>query len=134
MAKSDQAYRTISEVSQELDIPAHVLRFWEQKFHQLKPMKRNGGRRFYRPDDIALIQGLKTLLHDEGYTIKGVQRVMREQGVGHVVSWGERRKDEPQSGKTVARALPMVGERERRALNAALTELERARKLLKKAR
>jgi len=134
LAKSDKAYRTISEVSQELDIPAHVLRFWEQKFHQLKPMKRNGNRRYYRPDDVALIVGLKTLLHDEGYTIKGVQRVMREQGVGHVISWGERRSHEPQDGKAVARALPMVGERERKALKSALAELERARKLLSKAR
>ena len=134
MAKSDQAYRTISEVSDELDIPTHVLRFWEQKFHQLKPMKRNGGRRFYKPDDIALIVGLKTLLHDEGYTIKGVQRVIREQGIGHVVSWGERRSAEPDSGKVVARALPMVGERERKELKQALGALEKARKALKKAR
>lgn len=73
MQKSASAYKTISEVSEMLDIPAHVLRFWESKFSQLKPMKRSGGRRYYRQEDIALLETIKTLLYDEGYTIKGAQ-------------------------------------------------------------
>lgn len=78
--KSDRAYRTIGEASEELDVPAHVLRFWETKFHQIKPMKRAGGRRFYRPQDIALISEIKRLLYDDGLTIKGVQKLLRENG------------------------------------------------------
>ena len=81
MAKSNDAFRTIGEVSDDLDVPKHVLRFWEGKFPQLKPMKRGGGRRFYRPEDLALLMGIKQLLHSAGYTIKGVQRILREDGV-----------------------------------------------------
>lgn len=73
MQKAASAYKTISEVSESLDIPAHVLRFWETKFSQLKPMKRSGGRRYYRQEDIALLELIKSLLYDEGYTIKGAQ-------------------------------------------------------------
>lgn len=83
--KSDRAYRTIGEASKELDIPAHVLRFWETKFHQIKPLKRTGGRRFYRPQDLALIARIKTLLYDEGMTIKGVQKVLKDNGVAAVI-------------------------------------------------
>ncbi len=79
--KSERAYRTIGEASDELGVPAHVLRFWETKFHQIKPMKRAGGRRFYRPDDIALLRAIKESLYARGYTIKGVQKLLREQGV-----------------------------------------------------
>lgn len=81
MAKSADAFRTISEVSTELDVPKHVLRFWEQRFKQLKPLKRGGGRRFYRPEDVELIKGIKTLLNRDAYTIRGVQRILKEQGV-----------------------------------------------------
>jgi DNA-binding transcriptional MerR regulator len=81
MAKSNEAFRTIGEVSDDLDVPKHVLRFWEGKFPQLKPMKRGGGRRFYRPEDVALLRGIHHLLHAAGYTIKGVQRILRENGV-----------------------------------------------------
>lgn len=81
MAKSNDAFRTIGEVSDDLDVPKHVLRFWEGKFPQLKPMKRGGGRRYYRPEDLALLKGIKQLLHSAGYTIKGVQRILREDGV-----------------------------------------------------
>ena len=81
MAKSSDAFRTIGEVSVDLRVPKHVLRFWEGKFPQLKPMKRGGGRRFYRPEDVALLRGIHHLLHAAGYTIKGVQRILREQGV-----------------------------------------------------
>ncbi|MGR3378628.1 MerR family transcriptional regulator [Salipiger abyssi] len=84
MSKSRDAFRTISEVAELLDTPAHVLRFWESKFTQVKPVKRAGGRRYYRPGDIALLSGIKKLLHDDGMTIKGVQKVLREKGVKHV--------------------------------------------------
>lgn len=83
-AKSPDAFRTISEVADWLDRPAHVLRFWESKFPQVKPVKRAGGRRYYRPDDMLLLGGIKKLLHDDGMTIKGVQKIMREQGVKYV--------------------------------------------------
>jgi DNA-binding transcriptional MerR regulator len=84
MAKSADAFRTISEVSTELDVPKHVLRFWEQRFKQLKPLKRGGGRRFYRPEDVELIKGIQTLLNRDAYTIRGVQRILREHGVERV--------------------------------------------------
>ncbi|HIM77795.1 MAG TPA: MerR family transcriptional regulator [Rhodospirillales bacterium] len=79
-SKSAQAFRTISEVATELDLPQHVLRFWETKFNAIKPMKRGGGRRYYRPDDIVLLQRIRGLLYDDGYTIKGVQKLLREGG------------------------------------------------------
>ena len=82
--KSPEAFRTISEVADWLDRPAHVLRFWESKFPQVKPVKRAGGRRYYRPDDMLLLGGIKKLLHDDGMTIKGVQKIIREQGVKYV--------------------------------------------------
>ena len=78
--KSEWAFRTISEVASELDLPQHVLRFWETKFNAIKPMKRGGGRRFYRPGDIALLRQIRSLLYDDGYTIKGVQKRLREGG------------------------------------------------------
>ena len=76
--KSASAFRTISEVSEELDVPQHVLRFWEGKFSQVRPLKRGGGRRYYRPEDIALLKRIRDLLYSEGYTIKGVQKLLRE--------------------------------------------------------
>jgi len=80
MDKSADAYRTISEVAEELDLPQHVLRFWETRFAHIKPLKRAGGRRFYRPQDIELLRAIKQLLYGQGYTIKGVQRILKEQG------------------------------------------------------
>lgn len=80
MDKAPDAFRTISEVADELDVPQHVLRFWESRFPQIKPMKRAGGRRYYRPDDVDLLRGIRHLLYGEGYTIRGVQRILREQG------------------------------------------------------
>ena len=80
MNKSPDAFRTISEVAESLDLPQHVLRFWETRFNQIKPMKRGGGRRYYRPDDVELLKGIRFLLYSEGYTIKGVQRILKEQG------------------------------------------------------
>jgi DNA-binding transcriptional MerR regulator len=78
--KAPDAFRTISEVAEELDIPQHVLRFWESRFAQIKPMKRAGGRRYYRPDDVDLLRGIRHLLYGEGYTIRGVQRILKEHG------------------------------------------------------
>lgn len=86
--KSPDAFRTISEVSQLLELPAHVLRFWETRFSQIKPVKRGGGRRYYRPSDVDLIRGIRELLHNDGLTIKGAQKVLREKGVRHVVQIG----------------------------------------------
>ncbi len=84
MEKAPDAYRTISEVAEDLDLPQHVLRFWETRFAHIKPLKRGGGRRYYRPDDVALIKGIRTLLYGQGYTIKGVQRILKDKGVKHV--------------------------------------------------
>lgn len=86
--KSAGALRTIKEAADELDVPQHVLRFWETRFSQIRPMKRAGGRRYYRPDDVALLKGIKRLLHGQGYTIKGAQRVLRERGLRFVQSVG----------------------------------------------
>jgi DNA-binding transcriptional MerR regulator len=82
--KAPDAFRTISEVAEELDIPQHVLRFWETRFAQIKPMKRSGGRRYYRPDDVDLLKGIRRLLYGEGYTIRGVQRILKEHGIKSV--------------------------------------------------
>lgn len=88
--KSPDAFRTISEVSVDLDVPQHVLRFWEGKFTQIRPLKRGGGRRYYRPEDVDLLRGIQHLLYGDGYTIKGVQKLLRENGVKHVVAAGRR--------------------------------------------
>ena len=88
--KAPDAFRTISEVADELDLPQHVLRFWESRFHDIRPMKRGGGRRYYRPNDIELLRGIQHLLYGEGYTIRGVQRILREQGAKFVEAvWRE---------------------------------------------
>jgi len=87
--KAPDAFRTISEVADELDLPQHVLRFWESRFPHIKPMKRGGGRRYYRPEDIDLLRGIRRLLYGDGYTIRGVQRILREQGVRTVQSVGQ---------------------------------------------
>ena len=86
MEKSPDAYRTISEVAEELKLPQHVLRFWETRFPQIKPMKRGGNRRFYKPGDVELLRAIKSLLYGDGYTIKGVQRILKEQGPRAVAS------------------------------------------------
>lgn len=83
--KSPNAFRTISEVADSIGIPQHVLRFWESKFSQIKPMKRGGGRRYYRPEDVDVIDAIRRLLHEDGYTIKGAQKLLREHGVKAVV-------------------------------------------------
>src|SRR5207342_1674424 len=86
--KSPEAFRTISEVATELDMPQHVLRFWESRFAQVRPVKRAGGRRYYRPEDVDLLRGIRTLLYREGFTIKGAQKVLREKGLRHVAELG----------------------------------------------
>lgn len=96
MDKSPEAFRTISEVAETLDTPAHVLRFWETRFPQVKPVKRAGGRRYYRPSDVALLSGIKRLLHDEGLTIRGVQKILREQGIRHVAALGSGQAPTPE--------------------------------------
>jgi len=97
--KAPDAFRTISEVADELDLPQHVLRFWESRFRDIKPMKRGGGRRYYRPDDINLLRGIKHLLYGEGYTIRGVQRILREQDVDFVQAvWREGAAQPPHGG------------------------------------
>ena len=88
MDKSPDAFRTISEVADELDLPQHVLRFWETRFNQIKPMKRGGGRRYYRPEDVDLLKGIRHLLYDQGYTIKGVQKLLKQNGSKFAVSIG----------------------------------------------
>ncbi len=114
MAKGPEAFRTISEAADELHVPQHVLRFWETRFHFIKPMKRAGGRRFYRPSDIAVLRGVRRLLHDEGYTIKGVQKLHREQGIKRLVAAGE--------GGSVTPAPPQEG-----GLAGALADLQAAK-------
>ena len=88
MAKGPNAFRTISEAAEELGVPQHVLRFWETKFSFIRPMKRAGGRRFYRPQDIAVLNGVRTLLHSEGLTIKGVQKLHRDHCLAHIIAAG----------------------------------------------
>ncbi|MDE0209623.1 MAG: MerR family transcriptional regulator [Boseongicola sp.] len=100
MQKSREAFRTISEVADWLEVPAHVLRFWETRFAQIKPTKRAGGRRYYRPADMQVIGGIKTLLRDKGMTIRGVQKLLREQGVSHVSSFSIPLASEPPEQET----------------------------------
>ena len=97
MEKAPDAFRTISEVAQDLDVPQHVLRFWESRFREIKPMKRGGGRRYYRPEDVSLLRGIRHLLYGEGYTIRGVQRIIREQGAKFVQSAGQPGSARPSS-------------------------------------
>lgn len=101
--KSAEAFRTISEVAIELDVPQHVLRFWESRFTQIKPVKRAGGRRYYRPDDVDLLKGIRALLYNDGFTIKGVQKVLKERGLRHVAEIGR--------GGTHAAPAPVVIEK-----------------------
>lgn len=112
MDKSADAYRTISEAAAEVNLPTHVLRFWESKFTQLKPVKHKGGRRLYRPQDILLLKGLRRLLYEEGYTIKGVQKYLRDHGVSAVADLaggGEPQALEPQPEMTAKASAPVGG-------------------------
>lgn len=102
--KSARAFRTISEVAEHLDLPQHVLRFWETKFPQIQPMKRGGGRRFYRPEDVTFLEGIRALLHEDGYTIKGVQKLLRE-NAGKLPEIKEMKVSEPRGEQTELRAI-----------------------------
>ncbi len=99
MSKGPDAFRTISEVAEDLDLPQHVLRFWETRFAQIKPMKRGGGRRYYRPDDVDLLRGIRHLLYGEGYTIRGVQRILKERGPRFVIGVGRGEIANPAPGE-----------------------------------
>ena len=107
MDKAPEAFRTISEVADELKVPKHVLRFWEAKFAQLKPMKRGGGRRYYRPEDVDLLRGIRFLLYDDGYTIRGVQKILREQGPRFVMEQRPHANEDKKSPK-IEREIPDV--------------------------
>lgn len=97
--KAPDAFRTISEVAEDLDVPQHVLRFWESRFSQIRPMKRGGGRRYYRPDDVDLLRGIRHLLYGQGYTIRGVQRILREQGPRFVQAIWQEGAPQPPIGR-----------------------------------
>lgn len=109
MEKAPEAFRTISEVADELEVPKHVLRFWEAKFAQLKPMKRGGGRRYYRPEDVALLRGIRFLLYNDGYTIRGVQKILREHGPRYVMDYRRLAEEaEEDEDLTAAHEIPDV--------------------------
>jgi DNA-binding transcriptional MerR regulator len=108
LEKSPDAFRTISEVAEELNVPQHVLRFWETKFTQIKPMKRAGGRRYYRPADVDLVRGIRALLYGEGYTIRGVQRIFKEESTSYVVGVG-RGEVKPRQGDAIREGAPAPG-------------------------
>ena len=129
MAKGPEAFRTISEAADQLGVPQHVLRFWESKFSFIRPMKRAGGRRFYRPQDIQVLAGVQRLLHQEGYTIKGVQRLHKEEGMGRILSAtpGAPRAGSPsRAPESAGSSRPAM----QGALAQALADLESAKKRL----
>jgi DNA-binding transcriptional MerR regulator len=133
--KSAAAFRTISEVAADLDVPPHVLRFWESKFSQIKPLKRGGGRRYYRPEDIELLRRIRTLLYRDGYTIKGVQKLLRSPGVRAVApedAPAEAAAAAPEAPVPVAPAevAPVLDADKRAAVEAAIDELSQLRKWL----
>ena len=131
VSKSPAAFRTIAEVAGDLDLPAHVLRFWESKFPQIKPLKRRGGRRYYRPEDVALLRRVRSLLYTEGYTIKGVQRLLRDSG-GRVPRAAEPAAPAPSEEATTVHSNVTEGtiRSAREPLRALLAELEAIRGLL----
>jgi DNA-binding transcriptional MerR regulator len=147
LEKSPEAYRTIREVADSLDLPQHVLRFWETRFPQIRPLKRAGGRRYYRPDDIERLRVIKRLLYEEGYTIKGVQKLFKEQGIQAlaaasvvpvVSSPEEVTADEPHAETShapgAAATYPKLAGDELAALREALTEIAEAERILAQAR
>lgn len=155
MDKAPEAFRTISEVAEELNVPKHVLRFWEAKFNQLKPMKRGGGRRYYRPEDVSLLRGIRFLLYEDGYTIRGVQKILREHGPRFVMDQRPLRDEDEVQAPRVEREIPdvaaeaaqsrtapqlhptptqIVGEGEADLVATLLDELEACRRILNGAR
>lgn len=154
--KSAQAFRTISEVAAELDVPQHVLRFWESKFSHVKPMKRGGGRRYYRPEDVDLLRGIRSLLYEDGFTIKGVQKVFREHGVRFVSNVTKPGSDRSPIARKSAQMKPLayveheaeqgavdeslrqkgreLSDQQRKQLNEALNELLELKSLIQAAK
>ncbi|MGX7707840.1 MerR family transcriptional regulator [Methylobacterium sp. Gmos1] len=133
--KEPGAFRTISEVAEDLDLPQHVLRFWETRFTQVRPLKRGGNRRYYRPDDVDLLRGIRRLLYGQGYTIRGAQRVLRERGMRFVQAVGRGEQVAPAFVESdhepePEAAPPPLGRADRASLNAALDELRACRRLL----
>lgn len=128
--KSASAFRTISEVAQDLDVPQHVLRFWETKFPQVRPLKRGGGRRYYRPEDVDLLRGIRSLLYQEGYTIKGVQRLMRQ---GALKERSAEAEAEATASAETESASAGTGTPQRAELEAVLDELTALRDRLRAA-
>ena len=125
--KSPDAFRTIGEVAEALGVPQHVLRFWETKFPQIQPLKRGGGRRYYRPDDVALLRHIRHLLHDEGYTVKGVQKLLRDRGARGAPAPAKPTQEEagiPLDAASRARAARVLDEL--RTLRDMLRDRERA--------
>jgi DNA-binding transcriptional MerR regulator len=139
--KSAGAFRTISEVASELDVPSHVLRFWETKFVQVRPLKRGGGRRYYRPEDIALLRRIRSLLYDDGYTIKGVQKLLRDGGLkdGREKGASPEVAVSPAEDVSPAEAVTLekpgngaLGMEQRAALTEILGELQALREMTRK--
>lgn len=141
--KADGAFRTISEVADELDVPQHVLRFWETKFSQVKPLKRGGGRRYYRPEDVALLKHIHHLLYSEGYTIKGAQKLLKGQGKNQIAAQQMAAEEALQpkvqvQAANVSQAQPQqpsaqivkLSDHQRSALEDMLTELKALRALI----
>jgi DNA-binding transcriptional MerR regulator len=133
--KSAAAFRTISEVATALDLPQHVLRFWETRFPQIKPLKRGGGRRYYRPEDVALLQEIRRLLYSEGYTIKGVQRLLRDGALksarsGEEAVLSRRRVTAPPSAQATEKPESALSDTARSAIRSAILELEDVRAAL----
>ena len=126
--KSPGAFRTISEVSNDLEVPPHVLRFWETKFPQIKPLKRGGGRRYYRPEDVSLLRQIRQLLHNDGYTIKGVQRLLKEGALKNTDQSGVLTANESDEQKQPQNSN--TSSQEKAALRLIVDELQALRKLL----
>ena len=133
-SKSAEAFRTISEVASDLDVPQHVLRFWETKFSQVRPMKRGGGRRYYRPEDVDLLRTIRALLYDDGYTIKGVQKLLREGGVKPDETAQDVAPTVAEQPVSVPPEVSQTVGPDRDGLKAILNELEALKKLLDSAR
>ncbi len=123
-AKSPDAFRTISEVAAELDVPQHVLRFWESKFTQVRPLKRGGGRRYYRPEDVELLRRIRALLYAEGYTIKGVQKVLRENPRKAII-------ESERSPSSAEDEGPGLAKDQRQKIQSVMVELVALKRLLK---
>jgi DNA-binding transcriptional MerR regulator len=119
-SKSAEAFRTISEVAQELEVPQHVLRFWESRFPQIRPLKRAGGRRYYRPDDVLLLRRIRQCLYEQGYTIKGVQKLLRE---GALKGDAQAARTAPSSGPTISTSPPSTARGKDKTGQAALRDL-----------